>query len=314
MILRGGEKTHMKEMDDLKDILEQLGMPEKQCSPLCCYVLLAMTQMHDKIEWGAAKNPWMGPHDIIVYLSQNGIKTYAENSRETIRKNCLRPFRDFALIEDNGLASNSGNYKYRITQETLELIQNYKTEEWPIALKYYQKYNEALVRSYTAKKELQKMPVRVNGQDLKFSPGKHNQLQKQILEIFAPKFAQGFECLYVGDSADRDMYKNTQRLQELGFDISLDILPDVVLYVPDKKWLFFIECVTTVGPIDSKRKRDIEELTKDVNAGNVYVTAFPNFTTYKKFSQDLAWETEVWIADAPEHLIHLNGDRFMGPH
>ena len=109
------------------------------------------------------------------------------------------------------------------------------------------------------------------------------------------------------------MYKNTERLQELGFDITLDVLPDVVLYVPSKKWLFFVECVTTVGPVDQKRKNDIEAMTKGVDAGNVYVTAFPNFATYKKFSQDLAWETEVWIADAPDHLIHLNGDRFMGP-
>ena len=157
------------------------------------------------------------------------------------------------------------------------------------------------------------MPVRVNGQDLRFSPGKHNQLQKQILEVFAPKFAPGFECLYVGDSADRDMYKNSARLAELGFDITLDVLPDVVLYVPEKKWLYFVECVTTVGPVDQKRVRDIENMTTGVDAGNVYVTAFPDFATYKKFSQDLAWETEVWIADAPEHMIHLNGDRFLGP-
>lgn len=195
----------------------------------------------------------------------------------------------------------------------LELIRTYQTAEWATALKYYTKYNNALVHSYQSKKELQKMPVRVNGQDLRFSPGKHNQLQKAILEVFAPRFAQGFECLYVGDSADRDLYKNTARLQELGFDITLDVLPDVVLYVPSRKWLYFVECVTTVGPVDQKRKNDINAMTQGVDAGNVYVTAFPNFATYKKFSQDLAWETEVWIADAPEHLIHLNGDKFMGP-
>ena len=158
------------------------------------------------------------------------------------------------------------------------------------------------------------MPVRVNGLDLRFSPGKHNQLQKQILEVFAPKFASGFECVYVGDSTDRGLYKNENRLKELGFDITLQVLPDVVLYVPEKKWLFFIECVTTVGPINEERLRDIEELTKNVDAGNVYVTAFPNFKTYKSFSQELAWDTEVWIAEEPSHMIHLNGDRFLGPH
>lgn len=303
----------MSKIDEARNFLSQINVPAKQRSDMCCYVLVALCNIAQKAAWSEAENPWMGPHDIIVYLDTNGIKSYAENSRETIRKNCLRPFRDLAIIEDNGLASNSGKYKYRLTDEMLELIRTYQTAEWATALKYYTKYNNALVHSYQSKKELQKMPVRVNGQDLRFSPGKHNQLQKAILEVFAPRFAQGFECLYVGDSADRDLYKNTARLQELGFDITLDVLPDVVLYVPSRKWLYFVECVTTVGPVDQKRKNDINAMTQGVDAGNVYVTAFPNFATYKKFSQDLAWETEVWIADAPEHLIHLNGDKFMGP-
>lgn len=303
----------MSRIEEARDFLTQIGIPVKQRTDMCCYVLIALTDMAQKDSWGKAENPWMGPHDIIVYLDAKGIKSYAENSRETIRKNCLRPFRDLALIEDNGLASNSGKYKYRLTDEILNLIRVYQSAEWAIALKYYSQYHSVLVHSYQSKKELQKMPVRVNGQDLRFSPGKHNQLQKQILEVFAPKFAPGFECLYVGDSADRDMYKNSARLAELGFDITLDVLPDVVLYVPEKKWLYFVECVTTVGPVDQKRVRDIENMTNGVDAGNVYVTAFPDFATYKKFSQELAWETEVWIADAPEHMIHLNGDRFLGP-
>lgn len=304
----------MEIIDDAKVFLTQIGVPMKQCSDMCCYVLVALSNMAQKSTWSEAESHWMGPHDIIAYLNVNGIKSYAENSRETIRKNCLRPFRDLAIIEDNGLASNSGKYKYRLTDEMIELIRTYQTDEWDTALKYYTKYNNALVHSYQSKKELQKMPVRVNGQDLRFSPGKHNQLQKQILEVFAPRFAQGFECLYVGDSADRDMYKNSERLKELGFDITLATLPDVVLYIPDKKWLYFIECVTTVGPVDQQRLKDLENLTQGIDADNVYVTAFPNFASYKKFSQDLVWETEVWIADAPEHLIHLNGNKFLGPH
>lgn len=303
----------MTTMEEARDFLSQIGIPEKQQSDMCCYVLIAMTNMAKARSWSQAENQWMGPHDIIVYLRENDIKDYAENSRETIRKNALRPFRDYAIIEDNGLASNSGKFKYHVTDEMLGLLQVYGSDEWPTALKYYLKYHQALVHSYQSKKELQKMPVRVNGQDLRFSPGKHNQLQKAILEVFAPRFASGCECLYVGDSADRDMYKNKERLSELGFDITLQILPDVVLYDPTKKWLYFIECVTTVGPVDQKRMDDIEAMTEGVDAANIYITAFPNFSTYKKFSQDLAWETEVWIEEEPTHMIHLNGDKFMGP-
>ena len=112
----------------------------------------------------------------------------------------------------------------------------------------------------------------------------------------------------------KDLVKNVSKLQRLGFEITVhDKMPDVVLYREDKNWLYFIESVTSVGPMDSKRVIEISEMTKNVNAGKIFVTAFPNFSTYKKFADSLAWDTEVWISEMPEHMIHLNGDRFMGP-
>ena len=161
---------------------------------------------------------------------------------------------------------------------------------------------------------MRKMPVRINNQDFTFSPGKHNQLQKAIIEEFAPRFAPDSECLYVGDTIQKDMVKNIEKLSQLGFEITLhDKMPDVVLYREDKNWIYFIESVTSVGPMDPKRIIEIESMTKNVTAGKIYVTAFLDFASFKKFSQQLAWETEVWIADMPDHMIHLNGDRFLGP-
>ena len=120
--------------------------------------------------------------------------------------------------------------------------------------------------------------------------------------------------MYVGDTIEKDLVKNVDKLEKLGFEITLhDKMPDVVLYREDKDWIYFVESVKSVGPMDPKRILEIEEMTKDVKAGKVYVTAFLDFKTYKRFSEDLAWETEVWIAEMPDHMIHLNGDRFMGP-
>ena len=142
---------------------------------------------------------------------------------------------------------------------------------------------------------------------------KRDFLQKAIIEEFAPRFAPNSECLYVGDTIEKDLVKNVDKLKKLGFEITLhDKMPDVVLYCEDKDWIYFIESVTSVGPMDPKRILEIEEMTKDVKAGKIFVTAFPDFKTYKKFLEELAWETEVWIAEVPEHMIHLNGDRFMG--
>lgn len=117
-----------------------------------------------------------------------------------------------------------------------------------------------------------------------------------------------------GKTIEKDLVKNVEKLKELGFEITLhDKMPDVVLYREDKDWIYFVESVTSVGPMDPKRILEIEEMTKDVTAGKIFVTAFLDFKTYKKFAEELAWETEVWIAEMPEHMIHLNGDKFMGP-
>ena len=158
------------------------------------------------------------------------------------------------------------------------------------------------------------MPVIINGIGFTFSPGKHNELQKAIIEEFAPRFAPGSECLYIGDTTEKDLVKNEEKLSELGFSITLhDKMPDVVLYSTEKNWIFFVESVTSVGPMNPKRIREIEEMTQNVTAGKIYVTAFLDFKTYKKFSDSLAWDTEVWLAENPDHMIHLNGDRFLGP-
>ena len=223
------------------------------------------------------------------------------------------------MAEDNGMATNSPNYRYRITTEFLRVIQNMNEAdnvvcEENVCLVQFVSKHASLSDIYASKKKMQKMPVRINNQDFTFSPGKHNQLQKAIIEEFAPRFAPNSECLYVGDTIQKDMVKNIEKLSRLGFEITLhDKMPDVVLYREDKDWLYFVESVTSVGPMDPKRIIEIESMTGNVTAGKIYVTAFLDFSTFKRFSEQLAWETEVWIADMPDHMIHLNGDKFLGP-
>lgn len=295
-------------------------MPSKQQSTLCCLTLLAMANLRKETSWREATNEWIRIHDIISFIADNYGVIYAENSRETFRKQAMHPFRTAALIEDNGKATNSPNYRYRITTEFLKVICSI-TDNFDFAhdnndtLMQFIGKHRSLSDIYASKKKMQKMPVRINNEDYTFSPGKHNQLQKAILEEFAPRFAPHSECLYVGDTIKKDMIKNIEKLSSLGFEITLhDKMPDVVLYREDKNWIYFIESVTSVGPMDPKRILEIETMTKNITAGRVYVTAFLDFATFKKFSDQLAWETEVWIADMPEHMIHLNGNKFLGPH
>lgn len=238
-------------------------------------------------------------------------KSYAENSRGTFRKQAIHHFRNAAFIEDNGKSTNSPDYRYRLTEEFLDVIRGNGTAE---VVSHFLSNHESLISIYASKKKFQKIPVTINGKDLSFSVGKHNELQKAIIEEFGARFAPGAECLYVGDTIEKDLVKNEKRLSELGFEITLhDKMPDVVLYREDKDWLYFIESVTSVGPMDDKRIIELQELTKNVKSGKIFVTAFLDFKTFKKFLESLAWDTEVWIADVPDHMIHLNGDRFLGP-
>lgn len=304
----------MSKLEEAKRVLRELKVPLKQQSDLCGYVILAMADIKKDDKWANSTNKWIRIHDVIAFIREFYEVSYAENSRETFRKQAVHHFRNAAFIEDNGKATNSPNYRYRLTDEMLLLVKTFQSNLWEEQKNNFLKSHQNLIDLYSSKKAVRKMPVKINGSDFTFSPGKHNQLQKFIIEEFAPRFAENSECLYVGDTIQKDLVKNEEKLKELGFEITLhDKMPDIVLYSEDKNWIYFVESVTSVGVMEPKRIKEIEEMTENVSAGKIYVTAFLDFKTFKKFSESLAWETEVWIADMPDHMIHLNGDKFLGP-
>lgn len=311
----------MDKIEIAKCLLNKVGMPKNQQSTICCLTLLALANIKNDSSFQNATNNWIRIHDVISFINTEYKSTYAENSRETIRKCAMHHFRTAALIEDNGEATNNPNYKYRLTEEFLSVLQSVSEPKEvgdsivdDSVIRDFTESHQRLIDLYSSKKKMEKMPVKINNQDFTFSPGKHNQLQKAIIEEFAPRFAPNSECLYVGDTIKKDLVINEKKLNELGFEITIhDKMPDVVLYRDDKKWIYFIESVTSVGPMNSKRILEIKQMSGNVEADIIYVTAFLDFKSFKKFSEELAWETEVWIASMPEHMIHLNGDKFLGP-
>lgn len=147
------------------------------------------------------------------------------------------------------------------------------------------------------------------------SPGRHSELIRAVVEDFAPRFVPGGILLYVGDTGKKWSYFDENILTSLGvkFD-SHGKMPDVIFYDVKNDWLLLVESVTSHGPVDGKRHDELERLFSRAKPGLVYVTAFPNRSIMARHMGNIAWETEVWLADAPSHLIHFNGDRFLGPH
>ncbi len=149
----------------------------------------------------------------------------------------------------------------------------------------------------------------------KFSRAEHSELIRAIVEDFGPRFAPGSVLVYAGDTGEKWGYFDAVLLAELGVKVDTHgKMPDVVLHFVEKNWLLLIESVTSHGPVDGKRHAELTKLFAGSKAGLVYVTAFPNRSFMSRYLGEIAWETEVWVADAPSHLIHFNGERFLGPY
>lgn len=311
----------MGKIDEAREVLKDLGMPKTQYNDRSCWTLLALLGLKENDSWSSAESNRLEIHKIMDFIAVNYGRKYAMNSREAFRKYTIHPFILGAIAEQNvdeiERATNSPKYSYNITAEALEVFKSYGVEEYDRKLNQFLSNIETLSEKYAQKREIVKIPVKINDNELLFSPGKHNQLQKAIIEEFAPRFAPGAEVLYVGDTKKKDLVKNKEKLQEIGLSITdNDKLPDVVLYLKEKNWLYFIEAVTSVGPISVKRVMEIQDMLENCNCGIVYITAFLDMSAkngFKKFIDQIAWETEIWVADNPDHMIHLNGDRFFGP-
>ena len=308
----------MGKLEEAKGILSAIGMPRAQANDRSAYVLLALSNLAESSAWSTAGKPVMRIVDMMNYMSENYGKHYKPNTRETIRKDTIHQFVDGAVAERNtdsaDRPTNSPYYSYCLTDEMLSLIKTYSTNQWQSMLKRFVEHQGSLMEKYSQLRDIVRVPVMVNEQEFSFSAGDHNALQKAIIEEFASRFAKGSEVLYIGDTENKDIIKNREALQALGVTITdHDKLPDVVLFSKANKWLYFIEAVTSVGPISYKRKQELTAMSDKCKVGKVFVTAFPDTAVFKKFVDQLAWETEVWIADSPDHMIHFNGDMFIGP-
>jgi hypothetical protein len=308
----------MGKLEEAKGILSAIGMPKAQSNDRSAYILLALADVREDTKWINARKHDMRIIDMMNFMADNYGKEYKPNTRETIRKDTIHHFVDGAVAERNtdsaGRPTNSPNFCYCLTDEMLQLIKSYGTGKWQKGLRLFAAEKGMLIEKYKQRRDMSRVPVTVNGQEFNLSAGGHNALQKAIIEEFVPRFAHGSEVLYIGDAENKDLVKNREALEKIGVDITdHDKLPDVILYSPERSWLYFVEAVTSVGPISVKRMREIEAMLVKCAAGKIYITAFPDRKTYKRFIDQLAWETEVWIADNPDHMIHLNGDRFIGP-
>lgn len=303
-------------------ILAALGMPRAQLNERSALTLLALLDLKPTGSWQQLQPSRMGVTPIMTWCREHYQKAYAPNTRETFRRQTLHQFLANGLVfynQDQPTRSvNSPHANYVVTLALQALLEQFGTDAWPAALEAYLKGRPTLIQQYAQERAMTLIPLRISPEiELRLSAGAHSTLLAAIITEFAPRFAPDAEIIYIGDTGPKTAdYFQRDRLAELGVEIEKHgKMPDVVLYFAAQDWLLLIESVTSHGPVDGKRHQELRQLfAQHTTAGLVYVTAFPDKRTMGRYVGDIAWETEVWVAEAPTHLIHFNGVRFLGPY
>ncbi len=301
-------------------ILKELGLPRAQQNERSSLFLLALINLTPEKKWCNADSPLIGITPIKDWIAEHYGKTFKPNSCETVRCQTMHQFVAAGVAIYNSdkpsRPVNSPDAGYQIAPEALVLLKTFGSKTWNSQLKLFLSHRETLAYQYAMPRKLEQISVRMkNGKTISLISGKHNALIKKIVEEFGRRFVPYGVLVYVGDTGKKWGFFDDKLLSELGVTVnSHGKMPDVILYCPKRKWLILVEAVTCRGPVDGKRYAELARLFTGSKVGIVYVTAFPDRSIMGRFLGEIAWKTEAWVADAPTHLIHFNGSRFLGPY
>ena len=310
----------MSKIDEAQEILAVLGLPRQQQNDRSALTLLALAGIGKRDSWSATTTPLLRVWDIMAFMRERYGKDYAPNSRETIRRQTIHQFEQARLVDRNSddptRPTNSGQTVYRLTNDAANVLRAFGTPGFSSTVASFARKFGSLQVAYSRQRKSNSVPLLLpDGEKVFLSPGKHNVLQVRVIEDFGPRFAPGAMILYVGDTAKKHVVFEAETLAALGVPITQhDKLPDIILYHAAKGWIFLVEAVTSHGPVSPKRHAEMEKILRNCAAERVYVTAFLTVPEFRKRAADIAWETEVWIAENPDHMIHYNGLKFLGPY
>lgn len=258
--------------------------------------------------------------DIIEFENKHLSERYSRGSYDDIRREHLaRQVAADIIINSSDIDSQSTNDPtrgYAISTTFAKLLRSYKTSDWEGALADFKREHEELKEILAHKRDLERIPVILpSGIEISLSAGKHNELQRDIIYKFLRYFGMGAEVLYLGDTTDKDAHLNAEKLKSLNFfELKHEELPDIVAYSESHNILFLIEAVHSSGEMKELRVMKLKNKLQACTATIVIVTAFENKKTFRTCAANIAWDTEVWIADNPDHMIHFNGYKFLEIH
>ncbi len=324
--LTGNKAENVKKLIfSMLDILGEVGIPLDGTPRRLEKMAMACLAVGDiKTSFAEAKsaddNHFLTTREIINYENANYGENISSGSYDDIRrKDLLMPVQAQIVLNSSAFdsqATNNPTRGYALNPLFASLIRTFGTNEWEKSLNEYRSKAKLLRDELERRRNMEKIPVKLpSGVELELSAGEHNLLQKRIVEDFLPRFGMGAEVLYIGDTSDKFLYMNKEVLGQIGFfALEHEELPDVVAYCREKNLLFLIEAVHSAGPMSEIRVMKLKKQLENCTANPVFITSFLDKKEFRKWVTEIAWETEVWIADNPEHMIHFNGYKFLEIH
>lgn len=303
-----------------QQLLRDFEMDSERRNARSAMVMLALAGLGLGDSWQNATNEMYGTRAIMDWIAEEFRVEYKPNTRETIRRFTLHQFVQGGLVEENAddpsRPTNSPKWNYRLSSGALQVIKSFGTDEYEQKLMRFKAGITTWLEIKNAERELSKVPVLLpNGEELSLSPGGQNILIKSMVEEFCPRFAPGAKVLYVGDTSKKDEVIDEEALGYLGIVMpERGKEPDLIVWMEERSWLFLMEACSTHGPVDVTRKEELTRLFGECELDMIFVSCFPTRKVMQQYLSDLAWETEAWCADAPDHMIHLDGEKFMGPY
>jgi adenine-specific DNA-methyltransferase len=316
------EATHTiqagKRIQEALAILRAISAPKEQQNERSALCVLALANVRPETLWAEATDPRRGITEMMDWFRDCYGKQYAPNTRETIRRQTMHQLLQMGFVVENpdrpDRPINSPKWCYQLHPQALKLLQSYGTEAWDDEYKQYSSMTKNILKQRS--RSISKIPVNLpNGQAIELSSDGQNLLIKDVMEKFCPRFTPGGTVLYIGDAGKKFIVNESDRFQAIGVELNPHgKMPDLVVHYEVQDWLVLVEAVTSHGPVNLKRRNELKALFQSSRKGLVFVTAFPSRKDMTRYLAEISWETEVWVADQPDHLIHFNGERFLGPY
>lgn len=297
-------------IESVRELLQELGFPQSFISDQTALTLLALADRKPRpglLPGHACLAEGARIHDILEFVRTDFDRKVAENTRESYRKTSLRPLLDAGWVIRHRLSTNDPNTHYRLNSELARLLDAEQGAERDRLADKLRITGKKVHRKAGGEGDV---IVRLSA-DRRFplSPGSHNELEKAVVETLAPAILAHPSVVYLGDTAPRAGYQDRTLLRRLNLPIDLtESLPDVVIYSTDENRLLVIEAVTSGGPIDATRLEQLRILCRGPAQLAVrieLVTAFQSRKDLRRFVEEIAWGTLVWIAEEPWNLIHF---------